>query len=587
MEESKTTTIIFAVDKSSELTEQHVREYLGTLEVKVFPNSSPKGYRVQLNQEIATTLIEKGEDTLNGEKVNFAEDDPFCTLYIKGITEKLTEKDLTAALSTEGRICMASIPRDSSHKPKGMSFIRFNRRVDALTAAEKHPTLTINDVALECSKFDGKAKETVNESATFKNIPDGYGQAELSELLSQYGTVANITINQEGSTGIVSFSTSGSVQKAVQSLNGKAIGDKVFILAAADAEKKRAGNYNNLYVGNVDISVTEAEIREVFEKYGEIESLLMPTRKVKNDSDALIDIRKPYIYISFKDPKAASDVIKEMDTRTYWNRSLDIDYYDPDKRRKNFEKNAPVTQANQTMIHEFANAMMTMMAQFSNMNMRGARGGYTGGYAGGAPHRGSQYGGRGGGRGSTRGGPRGSTTRGGRGAPRGAPGGYYQAKSQYEHPKAYMGGAMGMPPMGGMSGPPPISQPMVSHGYGHMDTGMGHAPQMVASHPSHVMPSQMSHPTQKSATHISDEELEVLGFTVEEIPEHDNEIGTYLYNKIELSHGSNVAGRITGMFLDLPHEEIYSILHENEVYQKYVKDAEVLITSETKEGGEE
>ena len=118
MEESKTTTIIFAVDKSSELTEQHVREYLGTLEVKVFPNSSPKGYRVQLNQEIATTLIEKGEDTLNGEKVNFAEDDPFCTLYIKGITEKLTEKDLTAALSTEGRICMASIPRDSSHKPK-------------------------------------------------------------------------------------------------------------------------------------------------------------------------------------------------------------------------------------------------------------------------------------------------------------------------------------------------------------------------------------------------------------------------------------------------------------------------------------
>jgi RNA recognition motif-containing protein len=590
MEESKTTTtIIFAVDKSSELTEQHIREYLEGKDAKIFPNSSPKGYRVQLDKETATSLIEKGEDTLNGEKINFAEDDPFCTLYIKGITEKLTEKDLTAALSTEGRICMASIPKDSSHKPKGMSFIRFNRRVDALAAAEKHPTLTINDVALECSKFDGKAKETVNESATFKNIPDAYGEEELLLLFSQYGSVANITINEENSTGIVSFSTSGSVQKAVQSLNGKAIAEKVFILTSSDAEKKRAGNYNNLYVGNVDISVTEEEIKETFGKYGEIESLLMPTRKIKSDAGELIDIRKPYIYISFKDPKAASDVIKEMDTRVYWNKALDIDYYDPDKRRKNFEKNAPVTQANQNMIQEFANAMMTMMAQFSNLNMRN-RGGYSGGpqYRGG-----SQYQGRGG-RGSTRGGgPRGGASRGGRGgASRGGPGGYYGVKSQYEHPKVYMGGAMGMPGMGGMggmggmSGPPPVSQPMVSHGYGHMDTGMGYAPPMPAALPPHSMPAPMpqapiAHISQKPAPQQNDEELEVLGYSIEEIMLHENEVGTYLYNKIELSHGGDIAGRIAGMFLDLPKEEIYNIIHENEVYQKYIRDAENLIQNET------
>jgi hypothetical protein len=83
MEESKITPVIFSVSKESSLTEDNVKEYLNDPLVKVQSINSPKGFRVMLSMEVAQNLIEKGEDTLNGESVNFAEDDPFCTVYIK------------------------------------------------------------------------------------------------------------------------------------------------------------------------------------------------------------------------------------------------------------------------------------------------------------------------------------------------------------------------------------------------------------------------------------------------------------------------------------------------------------------------
>jgi RNA recognition motif-containing protein len=573
MEESKQNELLVTTQKASQITEQMVRDHLNIPDAKITLNTSPKGFLIEgINKDRVNELLEKGQDTLNNETINFAENDQYCTIFIKGITEDVKEGDLSSALSTEGRICMTSIPKDSNHKIKGTSFVRFNRKEDAIKAAKKYPKLTVNGVVMEISEFDEKARPVVNESITIKNLPNTFTEASLQEIFSQFGSIADVRYTDGQDTATIFYSTPGSVTKAVQSYNGKVFEDKMLIVSASDSEKKKVStNYNNLYVGNVDPSTSEEELRETFSKYGEIESLLMPTRPLNKDGKS-ITIRKPYIYVSFKDSKAASDVIKEMDARSYWGRNLDINYYDPDRKRTNREKySQPQAAAGQNMMQEFANAMMTVFSQMQlNSRGRGGYGGPPGGYRG--------TGGYNRGRGSNRGGPRGNT-RGTRGATRGYTGGYGNVRSQYEKPM--MGGPMGMPPMGGMA--PPMSQPMPGASYGHSSNSMGQPPMPSGQPPMASSMPPMSSQQQPAQQDADDQNDDVLKLKIEEYDQNENEIGTFLYNKIEGTHGEEMAGRIVGMFLDLPANEIYEILHSDEVYRKYISDAENLIKTSAEE----
>lgn len=577
MEESKTMSLIIAVNKGSTLTDADIKEYLGAPDAHVEAISSPKGFKVVVSSDVAQQLLEKGDDTLKTEKVNFAEEDPSCTLFIKGITDKVDEKDLNTALSTEGKICMTSIARDEDRKPTGIAFVRFNRKADALKAAEKYSTLEVNDVKLECSKYSQQAKPRTSstESASFKNLPSSYTHEDAHKMLSEYGSIAELTLDSESGTGTVSYSTHGAVTKAIQMLNGRKVDNHTFLISDNTENKKKAAQYNNLYVGNVDSNVSDQEIREEFGKYGEIDSLLRPTRKITDFNGETKTVNKNHVFVSFKDPKAASDVIKELDGRHLWGKQLDINYYDSEAK---FGPNAKSKTAPNQQLQDFAQNLIQAMVMATNMSggMNRGRGGFGGpsqNYRGSNPNynRGSR---------GTRGGMN-RGTRGTRGNMRGGPPGGYQVRSQYEQKPPMMGAHM-PPPMGGMPpmGPPPS--------FGGMDAGMGYNP-MMHSAPTHHMqssPSPMQQVPQKASkpapTQSSDNDL---GVSLEELSsmdqeERDNVLGTYLYNKLEPLRGGDIAGKIAGMFLDLPTEEVYEIASQEETFNKYYNEALGLIEKE-------
>lgn len=106
MEETKNTVtiLITIVEKSTNLSPTVISELLNIPESAIATHSSPKGWRVDLEPTIANSFLEKGLDTLNGEDVNFAEADPFCTVYIKGVTNEISDSDLKNALKAEGNI---------------------------------------------------------------------------------------------------------------------------------------------------------------------------------------------------------------------------------------------------------------------------------------------------------------------------------------------------------------------------------------------------------------------------------------------------------------------------------------------------
>jgi polyadenylate-binding protein len=561
MEESKQVPIIITVIKTSSLTDADIKDYLSDNNAHVEAITSPKGFKILVSTEKAEELLAKEVDTLKGEKIYLAEDDPFCTLFVKGITSAVDESDLNTALSVEGRICMVSILRNVKHQPVGSAFVRFNKKDDALRAAENHKELTVNEVKLSVEIYkpkQSKPKSSINESASFKNVPSSYSEQDVFNMLSQHGPIANLEFNADSGTGTVSFSSHGCVTRAIQALNGTKLLDSTFIITDnSEGKKTKAAQYNNLYVGNVDFNVTEQELRDEFSKFGEIESLLRPTRQVKTQSGETKKVNKNHIFVSFKDSVSASNVIKEMDGRTHWGRTLDINYYDPEAKYGPNAKTKKTTQIDQEELAQNFMNMMSMMVSTMSGNMRGNRGGY------GGQNRGNYRGGNNYGRGSrgSRGMPRGGM----RGAPPHPGAKYNQVRSQYEKPvmQPYMA-------------PPPAAT------YNTMEHQMGYNPPM----PTNMAPPAMQAP--KAPEPQPKEPENGLGVTLEQLnnmekDEQENILGTFLYNKLEPLRGGEVAGKITGMFLDLPTNEIYEIATVDATFQKYLKDAIDLIENEDPE----
>lgn len=577
MEESKEKPIIITLGKSSLLTVDDIKEYLGNQNLHVETITSPKGFKVVVSSEEFQKLLDRVEDTLKGEKVSFAEDDPSCTVYIKGITKKVDDKDLTAALSDEGKICMTTISKDLQYNPLGTAFVRFNKKEDALRAAEKHSTLTVNEVKLECSKYEPQSKPASTSStafANFKNLPSSYDQERVYQLLAEHGQIVDLKYDQENGTGTVSYSNHFGVTKAIQTLNGRKLEDKTFLITDNSEKKKGAATFNNLFVGGIDASVTEEDLKNEFSKYGEIESLLRPTRKITEEGGAVKTIPKNHCFIAFKESKSASDVIKELDGRTLWGKKLAIDYYDPTAKRGPNASVKPEGAAQPQQMMDMMQQMFSMMMTTASTMARG-RGGYNSGNQGGYNNRGNNTYNRGRG---PRGGQRGG--RGTRGSTRGGPpGGQYHVRAGYEQ-KPMMPGHMG-PPLGGMI--PPMAPPP---SYGGMEHNMVYNPGMHSGQPHGMQPPmQMNKPQQMSEPAPVHNDESGLGYSVQELEdmekdERDNILGTFLYNKLEPLRGAEEAGKIAGMFLDLPTHEICEIVATDSVFQKYLDEAVDLIATE-------
>mmetsp|Transcript_7179 Transcript_7179/g.8091 ORF Transcript_7179/g.8091 Transcript_7179/m.8091 type:complete len:243 (+) Transcript_7179:1090-1818(+) len=237
------------------------------------------------------------------------------------------------------------------------------------------------------------------------------------------------------------------------------------------------------------------------------------------------------------------------------------------------------------MTQSFFAALASLASQHMGGGMNRGRGGYgnnqdykNNDYRGGNNN---YRGGRGRGNNNYRGGR-------GRGAMRGGPpGGHYQQRSQYEAPimQSAMPPMMGMPPVG----PPLLGAPSAGMPPTHAPSPYGMVAQPPMQVPVNEVPQQpisgMSGDgvTAKASTTPSDKV--VNGFSLVMLQtmgdaEKENAIGTPLYNKLETLCGGETAGKITGMFLDLPIEEVFEIATDEEVFQKYYKDALNLIQSD-------
>ncbi|KAH7389806.1 hypothetical protein BKA66DRAFT_510831 [Pyrenochaeta sp. MPI-SDFR-AT-0127] len=119
--------------------------------------------------------------------------------------------------------------------------------------------------------------------------------------------------------GYVEFKEEESVPKALE-LTGQKLKGVPIIAQLTEAEKNRAARpseggaapgangapFHRLYVGNIHFSVTEKDLQEIFEPYGELEQVILQRDEMNPGRS------KGYGFVQFVDPSHAKDALAEM-----------------------------------------------------------------------------------------------------------------------------------------------------------------------------------------------------------------------------------------------------------------------------------
>lgn len=263
-------------------------------------------------------------------------------LFIKNLDPEIEVAQLHDAFANFGDIISCIIPSDIKTVPRiddptqtetkyvsrGYGYIQFRNQADAEQALNDLKEATINGHKIEIQPFCRRQHanpETNFNNCYIKNFPETFKDDDIKKLFEEFGTPTSYKVitDENGISkqfGFCCMATHEEAIKAVEGLNGREIKNFVIMCGRAmskserskqlqlQSEKWRNINYEkfkgrNLYIKNFDDSVTEEELKEIFSKFGEIETLRVMKDEYGNS--------KRFGFVCFKAPEEANKCINE------------------------------------------------------------------------------------------------------------------------------------------------------------------------------------------------------------------------------------------------------------------------------------
>ncbi|BFZ57089.1 Protein phosphatase PP2A regulatory subunit B [Savitreella phatthalungensis] len=499
-------------------------------------------------------------------------------VFIKNLDAAIDNKALHDTFAAFGNILSCKVATDDYGNSKGFGFVHFETDVAAQEAVKQVNGMLLNDkkvyVGPHVSKKERYSK-IEHQRANFtnvyvKNIDLEATQEEFEDLFKPYGEVTScaLALDHDGSSrgfGFVNFTEHEAAEKACDELNDKDFkGKKLYVGRAQkkyerqeelrrsyeNAKQEKMSKYQgvNLFVKNLDDDVDDDKLRAEFEPFGDITSA-----KVMLDE---VNKSKGFGFVCFSSPEEANKAITEMNQRMLNGKPLYVALAQRKEQRRN-QLEAQIQARNQLR-------MQQQVAQ--------GMGGFAGGMNGYFP------------------GPQGHFFAGGRGGPMpgqfpgmmGGPGGQrggFPPQGQQQGGAGGQGGRGGMPgmygpPMGGQFGgyPPQFGQQQGGPRGGGAGRG-GPMRQPMGPRGNGPMRQQQQQQQQNGNGGAFDMSALSSSLLASASPENQKQmLGEALYPKVQQSEPA-LAGKITGMLLEMDNAEILALLEDDEQLKGKVSEA--------------
>lgn len=263
-------------------------------------------------------------------------------IFIKNLDKSIDHKGLQEVFTPFGVILSCKVATDSSGQSKGYGFVQFENEDSAQKAIEQLNGMLLNDKQVYVGPFVRRQeRESAVDKVKFtnvfvKNLAETTNDEDLAKTFGQFGKITSAVVmrDMDGKSkcfGFVNFENSDDAAKAVDSLNGQKFEDKEWYVGKAqkkaerEAELKQRFEQNlketvdkyqgtNLYIKNLDDTIDDDKLKELFAPFGYIGSC-----KVMRDATG---VSKGSGFVAFSTPEEASQALKEMNGKLIVSKPL-------------------------------------------------------------------------------------------------------------------------------------------------------------------------------------------------------------------------------------------------------------------------
>ncbi|KAL9396565.1 hypothetical protein Peur_010818 [Populus x canadensis] len=273
-----------------------------------------------------------------------------ANIFIKNLDKTIDHKALHDTFSSFGNILSCKVATDASGQSKGYGFVQFDSEEAAQNAIDKLNGMLINDKQVYVGHFlrkqerDSALSNIKFNNIYVKNLAESTTDEDLKSIFEEHGAITSAVVMRDADGkskcfGFVNFENVDDAAKAVEALNGKKFDDKEWYVGKAQKKSERElelkGRFEqsmesvekyqavNLYIKNLDDSVNDEKLKELFSDFGTITSC-----KVMHDPSG---ISRGSGFVAFSTPEEASRALAEMNGKMVVSKPL---YVAPAQRKE-------------------------------------------------------------------------------------------------------------------------------------------------------------------------------------------------------------------------------------------------------------
>jgi len=249
-------------------------------------------------------------------------------VFIKNLDKSIDNKALYDTFSAFGNILSCKVVTDSKGNSKGYGFVHYETKEAADGAVNKVNGMLLNGKIVYVGPFIPRKQRIPGSDPEkftniyIKNLKAEYTEDDLKRDFGVFGSIQNAVVIKDTKDigrafGFVNYTEHESAQRAVDEMNGKLLGDREVFVGRAQKKQERdmllkklreerAQKYQgiNLYVKNLDDSVTDEKLQEAFAPFGSVSSC-----KVMSDEKGNT---RGFGFVCFDSADEASKAVNEL-----------------------------------------------------------------------------------------------------------------------------------------------------------------------------------------------------------------------------------------------------------------------------------
>ncbi|EXJ94178.1 hypothetical protein A1O1_02571 [Capronia coronata CBS 617.96] len=252
-----------------------------------------------------------------------------ASLYVGELDPSVTEAMLFELFSSIGQVASIRVCRDAvTRRSLGYAYVNYNNTADGERALEdlNYTSIKGRPCRIMWSQRDPALRKTGQGNVFIKNLDAAIDNKALHDTFTQFGNILSCKVAQDelGNSkgyGFVHYETAEAANSAIKSVNGMLLNDKkVFVghhIAKRDRQSKLEelkANFTNVYIKNIDESVTDEEFTGLFEPYGDVVSATI-TRDENGKS-------RGFGFVNFVDHEAAAKAVDELNDKEFHGKNL-------------------------------------------------------------------------------------------------------------------------------------------------------------------------------------------------------------------------------------------------------------------------